>query len=1588
MKVTYAILFFLLPFPALFLLRDRLEPKSEPIPIETPVEEEAFCPCTVTQGTFSSPLPFLSGNVPVANFYGYGIPAGSSANTGLEISETFVLMLYEDTSTGEVSVVFIADIINDGTGGQMGVTFNCMPSGSFIAVADDPGELIGSAPTFTGNFNWQGCCTDGGAISGVGCGYSFTINPNIINGINTFALVHGTQANPTYIPMPNLNCPITINCGGPVCCLESFEFSAVTQNASCANSANGSIDLSTNCATAPTFQWSNGQTTQDISGLVPGVYSVTITSDGCTQTGNYTIGFNSAAPTPAITGPTSFCAGQTAVLGVNGSFTSYLWSNGQQTPSIAISSGGTYSVTVTNAAGCSGSASTTVTMNPSPTPNITGPTSVCFGQQIMLSAGAGYSSYIWSTGATTPVIFVTNPGGYSVTVTNIFGCQGVDVAVVQPLLGPVPNITGPSSTCEGQAITLGAGGVFSGYNWSTGAATPTINVSSPGTYSITVTASNGCTGSDATTITENPADSVFTYITSCNPQDTGVFTQTISNQFGCDSVLIQTVSYSESDTTLIFSGSCQLQDTGVVSQTFTNQFGCDSLVIETVSLLPSDTLFLSSGSCNPQDTGSFIFNYINQYGCDSVEFETVSLLPTDSVFLFSTDCHPQDTGVFVQTFLNQFGCDSVEISTVSFSEADTTYIFSASCNPLDTGIYVQTILDQGACDSIVIDTRSLLPSDTVFLFSASCVPQDTGVFYNSFINQFGCDSTTIEAVTLLLSDSTYLFSESCNPLDTGVFVSTLINQNGCDSVLILSVGFNESDTTYLFSQSCFPQDTGIFLTSLTNQYGCDSTVFEAVSLLPTDTLYLTSASCFPQDTGLFVFNYTNQYGCDSIEIETVSLLPTDTVYLTSASCFPQDTGLFVFNYTNQYGCDSIEIEAVNLLPTDTVYLTSASCFPQDTGLFVFNYTNQYGCDSTEIETVSLLPTDTVYLTSASCFPQDTGMFVFSYTNQYGCDSTEIETVSLLPTDTVYLTSASCFPQDTGLFVFSYTNQYGCDSIEIETVSLLPTDTMYLTSASCFPQDTGLFVFNYTNQYGCDSIEIETVSLLPTDTVYLTSASCFPQDTGLFVFNYTNQYGCDSIEIETVSLLPTDTLYFFGTTCDPLEVGIYPSLYTNQYGCDSLEVLEVTLLPLDSCALTVGAELTDAFCFGNSDGSIALSITGGNVPIQCDWVSQDGTLSGTLNLLQFGDLLVIQGLPAGTYTVHLTDPNGLEWEQDFTIDEPPLLTASIAITSDYFGYDVSCAGGADGSILGSATGGTGPYGYAWSTGQTGPALNGLSAGTYSLTATDSNGCTAVANQLLDEPASLSASLEVKKADCLEGNRISVTAVTGGIPPYLISIDGGPFSGQLQFDDLAPGAHEISIEDAVACAWSQDIQLPELPVYWADLGPDTSILLGESATIFLETNLAPIDTIIWDPLPTDVSCNNCFSIQVAPIQSEGYSVFVRDTSGCEATDTIFIGVYREKDFFVPNVISPNFDGINDKFVVYAGRSVRQIQEMVIFDRWGGTVFRQTNFPPNDPAYGWDGRRDEVPVTEGVYVYQFVVEYVDGLTLLVAGDVAVVR
>jgi hypothetical protein len=264
----------------------------------------------------------------------------------------------------------------------------------------------------------------------------------------------------------------------------------------------GSVTLTASAANA--YLWSNGATTQSITVNSSGSYTVrAINANGCqsavSAATNVTVNPTPATPLISTSGPTTFCQGGSIALTATTAST-YLWSNGATTQGIAVSSSGSYTVRVANASGCQSavSAPTNVTVQPAPaTPAITasGPITFCQGGSVVLTSSTG-NSYLWSNGAATQSIAVSNSGSYTVQVAN--GCQSAVSAPTTVTVNPLPSV--PTITQSGNTLSSSAANGNQWYFNGTaiaGATAATYTYATGGIFSVTVTNASGCSSSSA-----------------------------------------------------------------------------------------------------------------------------------------------------------------------------------------------------------------------------------------------------------------------------------------------------------------------------------------------------------------------------------------------------------------------------------------------------------------------------------------------------------------------------------------------------------------------------------------------------------------------------------------------------------------------------------------------------------------------------------------------------------------------------------------------------------------------------------------------------------------------------------------------------------------------------------------------------------------------------------------------------------------------------------------------------------------------------------------------------------------------------------
>ncbi len=363
---------------------------------------------------------------------------------------------------------------------------------------------------------------------------------------------------------------------------------------------------------------------------------------------------------------------------------------------------------------------------------------------------------------------------------------------------------------------------------------------------------------------------------------------------------------------------------------------------------------------------------------------------------------------------------------------------------------------------------------------------------------------------------------------------------------------------------------------------------------------------------------------------------------------------------------------------------------------------------------------------------------------------------------------------------------------------------------------------------------------------------------------------------SVTLSTSDTLgttYWYAGACGstPIDSGsstmVSPTSSTWYYAsnfyngitslCDSVEVV------VTSGPTTTFTNVTNTTCYGVADGSATVSATGNAMPFTYAW-SNSGSTATT------------NGLGAGDYYVTVTDTNGCNTIDTVTISEPTELTGTIAVDSN-----VTCNGFTDGGVTISATGGTTPYSYIWTNAATTASITGISAGTYSVTITDANGCSSTETSTVTEPTMLATtSLVDSNVTCngLSDGGISVAA-TGGSAPYSYTWSNSDSTASIYA--LGAGTYTVTITDGNGCTQEISETITE-PAAISNSFTSTDVTCdGDSdgeITSAVTGGTAPYN-YVWSDSSTTAS--------ITGLSAGTYTLIVIDDNGCSYTESDSIG-----------------------------------------------------------------------------------------------------
>ncbi|MCB0635826.1 MAG: gliding motility-associated C-terminal domain-containing protein, partial [Lewinella sp.] len=288
------------------------------------------------------------------------------------------------------------------------------------------------------------------------------------------------------------------------------------------------------------------------------------------------------------------------------------------------------------------------------------------------------------------------------------------------------------------------------------------------------------------------------------------------------------------------------------------------------------------------------------------------------------------------------------------------------------------------------------------------------------------------------------------------------------------------------------------------------------------------------------------------------------------------------------------------------------------------------------------------------------------------------------------------------------------------------------------------------------------------------------------------------------------------------------------------------------------------------------------------------------------------------------------------------------------------------------------------------------GLYTLEVTDANGCInrdeVVVTASQDAPV---ADPVVSEITCYGDNNgaINLSGITGGQPPYSITINDGAPTTETFYGNLGGGIYDIVITDANGCFTELSIELIEPAPVAVDLMADlpaeahNTIELGEGVDLqALFDPAVVLDTILW--VPDSIGNGLSTRVHVMPDETSMYRVTIVDANGCSDSDFINIIVNKERQVYIPSAFSPNGDGTNDILYIQGDDKVANVKSFLIFNRWGESVFENYDFQVNDPLEGWDGTYRGQMVNSAVYVYYAEVEFIDGEVVLFKGDVVVMH
>ncbi len=1159
---------------------------------------------------------------------------------------------------------------------------------------------------------------------------------------------------------------------GTGCTVSALSLSTTGTNIDCSNPS-GAVNLTVTGGQAPfTFSWSNSATTEDLSSLSAGTYAVTVTGNtGATATTSRVItnaGTMSAnaVVTSNYNGAHVSCPGSAngaidlSVSGGTSPYT-YSWTDGTTTQDLSNKAANAYNVTVTDAQGCTATTGATINnptaLNPSTSvTNATCPTSSNGALNLTVTGGTGSKTYQWSSGQTTEDVSSLIVDDYSVTVTDANGCTASTTGVVGSASTlsssmSITHVSTPGGTNGAITQTVTGGSSPYTYLWSNGATTKDISSLAADVYVVTITDNASCQLVTSGAVTEKAtlfcenfsyADGTTTsanWTQSCGSCSVGADGdwEVISNEWRAADLDAKGTWTSK---TIDISGYANVTATVDVSETGTQ--GGDDYIRVYYKLNGGSNTYFSTNGNNTDDIPSSS-RTATQSGLKGLTLQIVIEVDVDNgaanYYKFDNVCVTGEAVLGVAFSQANVTCNgssngSIDMTVHSYGGMPPyTYSWSNGAATQDlsglaAGTYTVTVTDNSGTGTYSQEVSSssndadqdnftglmntggsnlnLVSSRTSGIrFTSVSVPKDATInsAYLTFMaeaNNSGSASFTIKG-------------EATDDASSFSIINWNITGRGTTSASVTWSGVPD----WTAGSSYQSPNIASIISELTSRSGWASGNDIAIIVTASGTRKVATQNHASYNAPTLVINYSEPYS------KTGSVTITEPTAM-SANITPTNTS-----------CPGSSNGAANLTvtggSTPRTYLWSNGITLEDlsglkTGTYSVTVTGAMGCTATASTTIS------------STSNISTSFSITDATSLGGTDGAINQTVSGGVGPYSYSWSNGATSEDisnvaAGVYTVTITDASGCTFTKTGTIHQLATISCQdfsaysngTTSGSWTQSCSGCTQINWDVQsaqwaaYDIDAQGVWTSSVINISgygNVRLSVDLSEPDvlESNDYIRVYYKLDGGAETQFATNGNMTDD----FGTAT-ALQTGLSGSTVQivirvwNDAEHHYFDNVCVTGYSPFYTSLTT----TNVSCFGAASGEVDLTVTNnsGTLPFSYNW--SNGATSEDLT-----------GVGAGAYTVTVTDAGGLTATGSATVTQP-----ASGITVNNTIVNVTCHGGSDATIILAVSGGTSPYSFLWSNGSTSMNPSGLTAGTYTVTITQGNGCTTSNNYVVTSPS---------------------------------------------------------------------------------------------------------------------------------------------------------------------------------------------------------------------------------------------------------------